>query len=99
MRNLPHHLIESFHATLEEIQEADLLLHVVDMSHPHFRHLCESVEGVLKELEAFDKPTILVLNKIDQLEDKQWLGEFQKSFDHAVCLSAKEGRKYFPIIR
>ena len=91
MHDLPHRLIEAFHATLEEIKEADLLIHVVDVSHPHFRHLCESVEVVLKELEAFDKSTIIVLNKIDQLTDTQWLGEFQKNFDHVVCLSAKTG--------
>ena len=91
MHDLPHRLIEAFHATLEEIKEADLLIHVVDVSHPHFRHLCDSVEDVLKELEAFDKPTILVLNKIDRLKDKQWFEGFQGNFDHAVCLSAKKG--------
>jgi len=91
MHDLPHRLIEAFHATLEEIKEADLLLHVADVSHPHFRHLCDSVDDVLKELEAFNKPTILVLNKIDRLKDKQWLEEFQENFDHVVCLSAKTG--------
>jgi GTP-binding protein HflX len=91
MHDLPHHLIESFHATLEEVQEADVLLHVMDVSHPHFRHLQESVEVVLKELEALDKITILVLNKIDKLEDKEWLKGFQKNFDHSVCISAKTG--------
>jgi GTP-binding protein HflX len=89
MQDLPHRLIEAFHATLEEITEADLLLHVVDVSHPHFRHLWESVEVVLKELESHDKPIILVFNKIDQLKDRQWLEEFQKNFDHVVCISAK----------
>ena len=91
MHDLPHHLIESFHATLEEVQEADLLLHVMDVSHPHFRHLRESVEEVLRELESFDKATIHVINKIDKLEDKEWLRDFQKNFDHAVCISAKTG--------
>jgi len=91
MHDLPHRLIDAFHATLEEVQEADLLLHVVDVSHPYFRHLCSSVDEVLKDLESFDKPTILVLNKIDKLEDKQWLEGFQKNFDHAVCVSAKTG--------
>ncbi len=91
MHDLPHHLIESFHATLEEVQEADLLLHVMDVSHPYFRHLRESVEEVLKELESFDKVTILVLNKIDKLDDQEWLKGFQKNFDHAVCVSAKTG--------
>ena len=91
MRDLPHHLIEAFHATLEEVQEADVLLHVMDVSHPYFRHLRESVEEVLKELESFDKVTILVLNKIDQLEDREWLQGFQRGFDNAVCISAKTG--------
>ncbi|MCK5082494.1 MAG: GTPase HflX, partial [Candidatus Omnitrophica bacterium] len=91
MHDLPHHLIEAFHATLEEVQEADVLLHVMDVSHPYFRHLRESVEEVLKELEAFDKVTILVINKIDRLQDREWLKGFQKGFDHAVCLSAKTG--------
>lgn len=91
MHDLPHRLIEAFHATLEEIKEADLLLHVVDVSHPNFRHLRDSVDDVLKELEAFDKSTILVFNKIDRLKDKQWLEELQENFDHVVCLSAKTG--------
>jgi len=91
MHDLPHRLIEAFHATLEEIKEADLLLHVVDISHPHFRNLCDSVEEVLKELESFDKATILVLNKVDQLKDKEWLEGFMKNLDHVVCISAKTG--------
>lgn len=91
MHDLPHHLIEAFHATLEEVQDADVLLHVVDVSHPYFRHLKESVEDVLRELGAFDKVTILVLNKIDKLEDGEWLKGFQKGLDHAVCISAKTG--------
>ncbi len=91
MHDLPHHLIEAFHATLEEVQEADVLLHVMDVSHPYFRHLKESVEDVLKELESLDKVTILVLNKIDKLEDREWLKGFEKNFDNAVCISAKTG--------
>ncbi|HQP11032.1 MAG TPA: GTPase HflX, partial [Candidatus Omnitrophota bacterium] len=91
MHNLPHHLIESFHATLEEVQEADILLHVVDASHPYFRHLQQSVEQVLRELGALDKITVLVLNKIDQLEDREWLYGFQRNYAHAVCISAKTG--------
>ena len=66
-----------------------MLLHVLDVSHPHFRHLCESVEDVLKELESFDKKTIVVLNKIDKLTDVDILNGFQKSFDCAVSISAK----------
>jgi GTP-binding protein HflX len=91
MRDLPHRLIEAFHATLEEVQGADILLHVLDISHPFFHQFCESVEQVLKELEVFDKPTVVVLNKVDKSRDRDWLEGFQKKFAHAVCISAKTG--------
>ena len=89
MRELPHHLIEAFKATLEEVQEADLLLHVVDISHPDFRKYIDAVETVLKELNALDKPTITVLNKIDKVADKQWLKEFESKYAHTVSISAQ----------
>lgn len=88
MHALPHHLFESFKATLEEVQQADLILNVLDISHPNFRQLHESVQVVLKELEVLDKPTITVLNKIDKLEDTQWLGSFEQNFGVAVSISA-----------
>lgn len=91
MHDLPHHLIEAFKATLEVVKEADLLLHVIDISQENFRNYHESVEVVLKELEAFDKPTIIVLNKIDKIEDNHWIKSFEENFDHAVAISAKEG--------
>lgn len=91
MHELPHRLIEAFKATLEEVKEADLLLHVVDVSHPRFRQLQESVEDVLKDLQAYDKPTILVFNKIDKLEDRHWLKQFKDNQEHGVCISAKTG--------
>ncbi len=91
MHELPHRLIEAFKATLEEIGEADLLLHVVDVSHPRFRQLRESVEDVLRGLNVCDKPTILILNKIDKLEDRQWLKQFKDNQEHGVCISAKTG--------
>ncbi len=91
MHNLPHHLIKAFYATLEEVKEADVLLHVLDVSHEHFRNLYDSVNEVLKELESFEKTSILVLNKIDRLTDTHWLEEFENNFDHAVCVSAKTG--------
>jgi len=91
MHDLPHRLIEAFHTTLEEVKQADLLLHVVDVSHPFFRRLRESVDEVLKELESYDKKTILILNKIDLLKDKEWLIELQENYDCAVSVSAKTG--------
>jgi len=98
MHELPHHLIEAFKATLEEVREADLLLHVIDVSHPHFHHLREAVEVVLKELEVSEKPAIIAFNKIDRLpvgplwgENRQGLDQFQGSQNNTVCISAKTG--------
>ena len=65
LRNLPHTLIESFKATLEEVNEADLLIHVVDLSHPRVDEHIEAVDEVIKELGAFGKQTLLVFNKVD----------------------------------
>lgn len=87
MHELPHNLIESFKATLEEVTDADLLLHVIDISHPNFRQMFAAVKEVLEELGSLDKPTILVFNKIDRLEDRSWLNDFSKNFEHAVCIS------------
>jgi len=65
IRKLPHGLVESFKSTLDEVREADLLLHVVDISHPGFEEQISVVNETLKELKTIDKPTILVFNKID----------------------------------
>jgi GTPase len=67
IRRLPHHLFASFRATLEETVEADLLLHVVDLSHPHYDHQMETVHSVLNDLGVEDRPRITVLNKIDRI--------------------------------
>lgn len=85
---LPHHLIEAFKATLEEVVEADLLLHVLDVSHPNFYKLNEAVYSVLKELEAETRPVITVLNKIDKLAEKDWLLRLKKDFPNSVAISA-----------
>jgi GTP-binding protein HflX len=68
LRKLPHTLIESFKATLEEVSEADLLIHIVDLSHPRVDEQMEAVDAVIKELDAFGKQTLIVFNKIDNLE-------------------------------
>ncbi|MBP5516429.1 MAG: GTPase HflX [Bacteroidales bacterium] len=65
IRKLPHGLVESFKSTLDEVREADLLLHVVDISHPDHEQQIDSVNRTLQEIGAADKPTILVFNKID----------------------------------
>jgi GTPase len=76
IRKLPHHLIESFKSTLDEVREADLLLHVVDISHPRYEEQMETVNKTLQELSAVDKPVITVFNKIDMFEKTvfdEWL--------------------------
>lgn len=76
IRKLPHHLVESFKSTLDEVREADLLLHVVDISHPRFEEQLAVVEKTLQELKSLDKPVITVFNKMDQYEKNtfdEWL--------------------------
>jgi GTPase len=68
IRKLPHHLVESFKSTLDEVREADCLLHVVDISHPGYEDQMGVVNKTLQELGAFDKPTITVFNKMDLYE-------------------------------
>ena len=91
MHDLPHHLIEAFQATLEEVCEADILLHVLDISHPHFMHLHQSVMRVLSELGAENKIMITALNKIDKLSDQNMLKGKCGRFDNAVAISAQTG--------
>jgi GTPase len=73
IRKLPHDLVESFKSTLDEVRESDLLIHVVDISHPNFENHIDVVNDTLKEIESMNKPTIMVFNKIDayQYEEKE----------------------------
>ena len=78
IRKLPHHLVESFKSTLDEVREADILLHVVDISHPQYEEQLAVVNKTLAELNAQEKPTIVVFNKMDKYETvafDQWLEE------------------------
>src|SRR5436190_136153 len=87
LRKLPHTLIESFKATLEEVSEADLLIHIVDLSHPRVDEQMEAVDAVIKELDAFGKQTVMIFNKIDKLQN----GEsemYLKRFPGSVAISA-----------
>ena len=81
IRKLPHHLVESFKSTLDEVREADILLHVVDISHPAYEEQLGIVNKTLQELNAFDKPTVTIFNKMDLYEAKtfdEWLEESTK---------------------
>jgi GTPase len=70
IRKLPHHLVESFKSTLDETRESDILVHVVDMAHPHYEDQIAAVNSTLKELEVADKPTLMVFNKLDLYRQK-----------------------------
>ena len=91
IRKLPHQLVESFKATLEEVVEADLLLHVVDVSSESAADQIASVNEVLKEIAADDKPTLMVFNKIDQLPERNGNLHWLREYPYAVCVSAQTG--------
>ncbi len=96
IRKLPHHLIESFKSTLDEVREADVLVHVVDIAHPHHDNQIEVVTNTLKEIGAVNIPTILVLNKIDLYKKQnpevnlEEMRRYYKEhgFDHIIFISA-----------
>ena len=91
LRKLPHTLIESFKATLEEVSEADLLIHIVDLSHPRVDEQMEAVDTVIKELDAFGKQTLIVFNKIDNLENRDLAETYVERFPGSVAISARTG--------
>ncbi|MCK9404074.1 MAG: GTPase HflX [Chitinophagaceae bacterium] len=96
IRKLPHHLVESFKSTLDEVREADILLHVVDISHPQYEEQIGVVNKILQELKAFEKPILTIFNKMDMYEEKnfdEWLDEsvkqeilrdLKEKWDHAT---------------
>ena len=91
IRDLPHHLIESFKATLEEARQADLLLHVADAANPAVYDQIAAAYSVLEEIGIQRKDTLLVLNKIDALPDRLRLDGLMNRYPHAVPISAQTG--------
>ena len=91
LRNLPHMLIESFKATLEEVTEADLLIHVVDLSHPRVDEHIEAVNTVTKEIGAFGKQTLMVFNKVDAVAHPEVVESYKARFANSVAISARTG--------
>ncbi len=91
IRKLPHGLVEAFKATLEEVVRADLLLHVVDLSHPQAEEQAQAVNQVLAEIGAGDKPTVMVFNKIDKLNGNGAWTRFRERYPHGVAVSATTG--------
>jgi len=92
IRDLPHHLIASFKATLEESRQADLLLHVADASSPAVFQQITAVYQVLEELGIQEKDTLLVLNKVDALVDRAQLDGLLERYPHAAPISARSGQ-------
>lgn len=91
IRKLPHHLVASFKSTLDEVREADLLLHIVDVSHPLFEEQVTVVNETLEEIGAVGKPAILVFNKIDRLVNRNVVGLLSSNHPDAVFVSATRG--------
>ena len=94
IRDLPHHLVASFKATLEEARQARLLLHIVDASSPHVEAHIQSVQSVLTELECDQKPSLLVLNKCDKIMDRERLNLLLAVHPKAVAISAATGEGF-----
>jgi len=99
LRKLPHTLIESFKATLEEVSEADLLVHIVDLSHARVDEHMAAVDSVIKELNAFGKQTVIVFNKIDTVENPELVESYIKRFPGSVAISARTGAGVGNLVR
>ena len=91
IRKLPHHLVDSFKATLEEVVEADLILHVIDCSHPQVEQQILAVNTVLQEIGAESKPVLCVLNKIDQNAGRNVARQFAHTLGRSASVSALTG--------
>jgi GTP-binding protein HflX len=97
INKLPHDLIASFKSTLDEVREADLLLKVVDISHPDYREQMETAERLLNELGADKIDSILVFNKSDRIEDEEELDKIQQAHPRAILISCKTGEGLDPL--
>lgn len=90
IRKLPHHLVESFKSTLDEVREADILLHVVDISHPQYEEHMGVVNKTLQELKAFDKPILTIFNKMDLYEKRTFDEWLTADVKHEILRELKE---------
>jgi len=90
IRKLPHHLVESFKSTLDEVRESDILLHVVDISHPGYEEQIGIVNKTLQEIEAFEKPIITIFNKMDQYEKNTFDPWLEQEVKTEILIDLKE---------
>ena len=91
IRKLPHNLVASFQSTLDEVREADMLVHVVDLSHPRFEEQIAVVNETLEEIGAQGKPTVMAFNKVDALTNRNVIPYVGANFANAVCIAAARG--------
>ena len=91
IQRLPHQLVAAFRSTLEEVNESDLLLHIIDVSHELYQEQSNAVYAVLKNIGAIDKPIITVFNKVDKLPENSELLASLLEKENSVCISAKKG--------
>ena len=91
IRKLPHHLVASFKSTLEEVIEADILLHVIDLSHPQMEEQIEVVKNTIADLGIANKTAIYVFNKVDAIEDRSIIKNLQSKYEPSVFISAHRG--------
>lgn len=91
IRKLPHNLVASFKSTLNVVRDAELILHVIDVSHPYFEDHIEVVENTLKEMECDKKPQLKIFNKVDVIEDKDKIDYIRNKFQNSILISALKG--------
>ena len=99
IRNLPHQLVAAFRATLEEVIEADVLVHLVDASHPRMADQIDAARRVLAELGCASKPTVMAYNKADLVRDRERLADLMSRQEHAVAISARSGEGLADLLR
>ena len=91
IRKLPPHLVASFKSTLNEVRDADIILHIIDISHPYFEDHMQVVDNTLKEFGSEHKKVVKVFNKIDAVEDKNRIDYIRHTFTNGVIISAQKG--------
>jgi GTPase len=91
IRKLPVHLVASFKSTLNEVRESDIIIHMIDLSHPYFEDHLKVVEDTLKEFDSVHKKEILVFNKVDSITDKSIIGYVRNKYPKSVIISAQKG--------
>ena len=93
IRKLPHHLVESFKSTLDEVRESDILIHVVDLAHPQFEDHIKTVNKTLQELDSLDKPTLMVFNKLDLYRDRYFDDLLEQDVKDEILEDIKKNMK------